>query len=474
MLMGLKIDQEEIKAKAIEFDIHHPNVERDYVFGWLLKSIFENDHLRPKLIFKGGNCLRKAFYPDTRFSADLDFSVRDAIDAERMGEQINNACREAQIACGVEFLIDRNTFAAGPMVDSTRRSYKGRVYFTDFFGNQDDLTISVKLDVTDFDRLHLPASKRQLIHPYSDAAVCRAELNCMALEEIVANKLKCLIQRRHSHDLFDLVYSTFIDRSIELDRGLVLRTFLNKTIFSASPGAAKGILLGIPMAFFGGIWEKYIRCPKTTRFGFDRALEGFKDSIERLFEGVNSGSWGEHFYFGGEHRHMILQAGAERRLMKLTYHGVERIIEPYSLAYKQAAGKPAREYFYAYDTTGGRSRGPSIKAFLNTDVEALSLTDDKFEPRYEIELSKAGEEARNAYFGKDFGAGRAGGIARSARTRIGRMPKAKVFRGYERTYKVQCLYCQKTFTRKTQSLDLNEHKSPDGYRCGGRRGFRIF
>lgn len=151
------IAQEEIKFKAIEFDIHHPNVERDYVFGWLLKSIFENDYLRSRLVLKGGNCLRKAFYPDTRFSADLDFSVSDAIDAEKMGEQINNACREAQNACGVEFLIDRNTFAAGPVVDSARRSYKGRVYFTDFFGNQDDLTISVKLDVTDFDRLHLPA-----------------------------------------------------------------------------------------------------------------------------------------------------------------------------------------------------------------------------------------------------------------------------------------------------------------------------
>ncbi|OHV89238.1 hypothetical protein [Mesorhizobium sp. ORS 3428] len=47
------IDQEEIKAKAIEFDIHHPNVERDYVFGWLPKSIFENDYLRSRLVFKG-------------------------------------------------------------------------------------------------------------------------------------------------------------------------------------------------------------------------------------------------------------------------------------------------------------------------------------------------------------------------------------------------------------------------------------
>lgn len=474
MLWGQRmISQEEIKAKAVEFDIHHPNVERDYVFGWLLKSIFENDYLRARLVFKGGNCLRKAFYPDTRFSADLDFSANNAIDAEAVGEHINNACREAQAACGVEFLIDRNTFSAGPMVDSTRQSYKGRVYFTDFFGNQDDLTISVKLDVTDFDRLHLPATTRKLIHPYSDAAICNADLPCMALEEVVANKLKCLIQRRHSHDLFDLVYSTFIDRSIELDRGLVLRTFLNKTIFRASPGAAKGILLGLPMTFFGNVWEKYIRCPKSTRFGFDRAVEGFKDSIERLFDGVSSGGWSEQLYFGGEHRHLILEAGAERRLLKLTYHGVTRVVEPYSLAYKQAQGKPACEYFYAYDTTGGRTTGPGIKTFLNKEVESLAITDDKFEPRYEIELSKAGEEARNAYFGKSFGDG-TGRMARGVSVRMGRVPTPRAFKGFEQTYKVQCPYCQKVFTRKTQSLTLNEHKSPDGYRCGGRQGYRVF
>jgi predicted nucleotidyltransferase component of viral defense system len=465
------IDQNEIKAKAIEFDIHHPNVERDYVFGWLLKAIYENDYLRRRLVFKGGNCLRKAIYRDTRFSADLDFSVRDSIDVHSMGEQINEACRDAQATCGVEFRTERNTFEAGPAVDSQRRSYKGRVYFTDFFGNQDDLTISVKLDVTDFDRLYLPATNRQLIHPYSDASACNTELTCMALEEIVANKMKCLIQRRHSHDLFDLVYSTFINRSIEIDRGLVLRTFLRKTIFSASPGAAKNILLGIPMTFFSGVWEKYIRCPKATRFNFDEAEEGFKNSIEALFEGVSGREWAEQLYFGGEHRHMILEAGAERRLMKLKYSGVERIIEPYSLAYKQAEGKPARKYFYAYDTTGGEKKGPGIKAFLNTGVEALSIMDDKFEPRYEIELSKAGEEARNAYFGREFSKG---GSAQPTVRHTGRTPKPRRFGGYEPTFKVQCPYCQKIFTRKTQSLALNEHKSPDGYRCGGRHGYRVF
>jgi len=114
-----------------------------------------------------------------------------------LSAEINSACRDAQTSCGVEFLIDRNTFEAGPRIDKDRRSYKGRVYFTDFFGKQDDLTISVKLDVTEFDRLMLPTVSRSLIHPYSDRSACHAYVTCMALEEVIANKMKCLIQRRY-------------------------------------------------------------------------------------------------------------------------------------------------------------------------------------------------------------------------------------------------------------------------------------
>lgn len=468
------IDRDEINAKADEFGIHHVNVERDYVFGWLLKSIFENEHLRRALVFKGGNCLRKAFYPETRFSSDLDFSAPIAIDQQRMAEEINRACRAAEAACGVEFHIDRNTFTPGLMIDKERQSYKGKVYFTDFFGNQDDLTISVKVDVTEFDRLTLQPVTRQLIHPYSDSRECLAELQCMALEEIIASKLKCLIQRRHSHDLFDLVYATFIDRSIALDRRLVVRTFLDKTIFGSSPASAKEILLGIPLTFFGGVWEKFIRCPKATWFGFDRAVEGFRATIEALFEATAPTGWGERLFFGPDHRNLIMEAGAGQRLMRLTYHDVERIIEPYALVYKRAAGKQGREYFYAYDRTGGRTSGPSIKSFFNTDIQRLEMTEETFEPRYEIELSKAGEQVGKGYFGKAFSASprqRSASLGRRSAS-IGGLglrsaPSAPA-------YKVQCPYCQKIFPRKTTSLDLNEHKTPDGYRCGGRRGYRVY
>lgn len=159
------IEPEEIDAVAEEMGVHQANVERDYVFGWLLKVFFENDYLAQRLIFKGGNCMRKAFYLETRFSGDLDFSVQSAMDVERFQAEINKACADAQSQCGVKFDVGRNSFRADQMLDKERQSFKGRVYFEDFYGDDNELIISIRLDVTEFDRIYLPLTSRALIHP---------------------------------------------------------------------------------------------------------------------------------------------------------------------------------------------------------------------------------------------------------------------------------------------------------------------
>jgi predicted nucleotidyltransferase component of viral defense system len=51
-----------------------------------------------------------------------------------------------------------------------------------------------------------------------------ATIRCHRLEELLAAKLKCLLQRRHSFDLYDYVYSVFINRDLEVNRTAILRT----------------------------------------------------------------------------------------------------------------------------------------------------------------------------------------------------------------------------------------------------------
>lgn len=463
------IYRDEIEAAGNVLGVHVAHVERDYVFGWLLKALYENSYLGPLLIFKGGNCMRKAFYPDTRFSVDLDFSVTAAVDAERFHTEINRCCDATQYACGVVFETGRNTFAADRMIDAQRQIYKGRVYFRDFYGNEGQITIAVRLDVTEFDRVLLPTVQRELIHPYSDADVCRVNIQSMALEELLANKLKCLLQRRHSYDLYDLVYATFFERTIDVDRTLVLSAFLRKTIYEHSPRAAKDILLGLPLAFFKGAWDKYIVCPLAGRLDFESVPDAFAAAIEAIFGDVMPRGWGPEPFFPAEYRNLILEAGSTRRIMRLTYDGIEREVEPYSLAYKRPANRDASEYFYVYDTTGGRSSPPGIRSLFHHKIENLAITENTFEPRYEIELSKAGEAAKNEYFGSPFPSSR-----RSSRTSGSRKPrKTRARDTWAPSYTVQCPYCLKTFKRTKASTVLHPHNDTNGYRCGGRRGYLV-
>lgn len=68
------ITRDEIDDVAKTLDISVHNVERDYVFGWLISGIFQESQLGNALILKGGNALRKGYFPLTRFSDHLDFS----------------------------------------------------------------------------------------------------------------------------------------------------------------------------------------------------------------------------------------------------------------------------------------------------------------------------------------------------------------------------------------------------------------
>lgn len=104
------IERDEIDAKASEFEIHTSNVQRDYVFGWLLFAIYNNAYLSNLLILKGGNCFRKAYFPNTRFSSDLDFSTQQSLDVDQVATEIAACCDVAGELSGIRFVVERDKF----------------------------------------------------------------------------------------------------------------------------------------------------------------------------------------------------------------------------------------------------------------------------------------------------------------------------------------------------------------------------
>jgi predicted nucleotidyltransferase component of viral defense system len=453
----LVIDRDEIEAKAAEFGIHPSNVQRDYVFGWLLYGLYSGSPLAEALVLKGGNGIRKAYFPNTRFSRDLDFATERHVDELLLQEQFNQVCAIAQAASGVTFDLERNNVRLQQEIDATRRQFEVRIYFKDFYGNSEKFTISVSVDVTEFDRIYLPPQKRLLIHPYSDAGSCRVEMRCLKLEEMLAAKLKCLLQRREVSDLYDLVYSIFINRDLDVIRSEVASTFLRKTIFQPSPGVARQLLLDLPLTLLRTAWERYIIVPVQSVLDFDWSIQQFQSFVSELFRPFGEPAYGRFAFFPSHLRTPILEAGQGLRLLSLTYDGVRRIVEPYSLVFKRRKDGYGQEYFYVYDRTGGRS-GPGIKALLNTKVEGLELTDETFTPRYAVELSKAGEHSGSGYFARPFRRG-AGRINRP------RTP------GW--VYVVQCSYCNRRFRRRQRNIRIAKHNDSYGNPCYGRSGYIV-
>jgi hypothetical protein len=409
---------------------------------------------------------RKAYYPSTRFSNDLDFTTETGVDEANLLRELNGICEYITSETGIQFEQDKNAIVDEHFISDTKSAYKVRLYFKDFFGQESQMILKVNLDIAQFDKIYLPPVKTPLIHPYSDAALLSTDIMAVKLEEALADKLKCLIQRRHSFDLFDLVHAIFIDKTIEVDKSEMVRVFLKKTIFERSPGAAKNLLVGVPFDLMKDFWSKLV-CPKDTLFAFDEAVSMFSSSLSGLFDSFGVGNASELAFYPADLRNKIMDAGQSQKVLKMTYQGATREVEPYSLKYQTTKDGTGREYFWGWDRTGGNSGHVGIKAFLNQSVQALEVTDQTFEPRFEVEVSKAGEIHDSLSFSK--GGRRVANILgtpssnrRVASKGLGRR-RTRGFTGFgeDKKFIIQCTVCSKKFYRANQfDLTINAHKRP--------------
>ncbi len=454
------ITREEIDSVASSLTVLPTDVERDYVNGWILAGIFANSTLGKHLLLKGGNALRKGYFSNTRYSKDLDFTAPNGIDREELKAEMMKVTHFVTEHTGVQFLDDKFNIVEPQRAAQTIDVIEVRAYFIDFYGVKCTLPIRVYMDITEYDRVLLPSCDCLLIHPYSDALPQPVVIKCIALEEILASKLKCLLQRRKASDLFDYLRWLIFD-DLPVDHSKLLDVFLKKTIYSRAPGAAFDLLTKLPVAVFEELWNRHITAPSTCLFEFAFGIERFQEHLDTLFGERKAWKPFRLSFFPAELRDAIMNAGKEKHLMKLIYDGAERIIEPYALTYKTRREGGGGEYFYAYDRSGGTSGKQSIKTFVAEKVRLLEELDESFEPRYEIEVAQAGDLPDDPYF---HGSGRrtfvpAFGITRKTLPSL--LSKGQL------KHRFRCPICRKRFSRIDNNNNISGHRHPRGYTCGG-------
>jgi predicted nucleotidyltransferase component of viral defense system len=451
------IGKEEIDAKAREFQIHPANVQRDYIFGWILFGLFTVSEMRGKVFLKGGNALRKGYFANTRYSADLDFGTPGEINQDEVLAEFSKIGAYIQSQTGVVFLSEAHRigewYPASQNVVTELKVYDVRLYFQDFYGNADHIKIRVSIDFTRYDRVLLPLQTKPLIHPYSDAHVVGCNLQCMKLEEIIATKLKCLLQRQHAPDLFDYVYSIKLLGG-NLNRRELVTTFIKKTIFDKNPHFVKELLLKSPLGFFRSMWQQSIICAKQVAIGVEDAISFYLNDLNDLFAIFPGGRFNSFEYFGPHLRNPIMEAGRNLTCLAITYDAKKRLVEPYALKYMERKDGTEREYLYVYDRDGGNS-GPGPKTLVAEKISSIEVTDRKFEPRWPVELCKSGELPDQHYF---FDPNRPHKSPSRSTSRHGLI------------YSYKCSHCGKHFSRQRMDSKLNAHKDKRGNRCFGTYG----
>lgn len=402
------INEQEIKSKALETNTHQTRIEKDYVIGWLLWAIYSDKDIGGNLVLKGGNCLRKAYFQHTRFSDDLDFTASYMDSVQDFRQKLNDACRKVEKACGgIKFKYRETRVNLKDTPDPQAKALDGRIYFSGFCGDS-SVTLRIKFDISEYEKIVLPIDYKSLIHPYSDADSCDVMLPVYQIEEVLAEKLRCWIQRTRSRDLFDVVRILF-NSEIPVDKSKVLSTFLDKTTYKAIPFDGYGQLLpDQKFALVGPDWEKTIISPSPILFDLPHAIKAFKEFVVsvfrpgqqevpvgsaelslgrtgylnkvsglRLHERQSSSSTGGYSTVNPIVRENIIQAGKLNRVIVMGYKDLDRHVEPYSFRYKNG-----REYFFGYD----RTKDFTIKSFILDRIEHVEIGSESFAPRWGVEF----------------------------------------------------------------------------------------
>lgn len=187
----------EIQQKAREAGVRDQQIEKDYILSWILKGVSEHDQLAKFIVFKGGTVLKKIYFPDYRFSEDLDFTL---LDNTITNEQIFAWLKEV-----FEYIRDEANIPLD-IIDNNEHEDGGINFYISYVGplGGQGNNKRVKVDISRSEKLEFEPVLNPAFIDYTDLEeYC---LLCYPLEEVLIEKLRSVMQRMAARDFYDIWY----------------------------------------------------------------------------------------------------------------------------------------------------------------------------------------------------------------------------------------------------------------------------
>jgi len=169
-------------------------IEKDYAITYLLAAISQISNLRDVTVLKGGTALRKVYYPDYRFSEDLDYSTRELSPIHEVDRQMSVAIQrmEEMLNQRGPFLVQHEPLTLRHPHPSDQVSYIVRIQYP----THRQPLCRLKVEITVDEPVLLPIENLSVLHDFNEPI--SFTVPTYALAEIVAEKLRALLQSKQS------------------------------------------------------------------------------------------------------------------------------------------------------------------------------------------------------------------------------------------------------------------------------------
>ena len=186
------ISAEQIKRIAREEKLTAGVVEKDYAITWLLRGFYlVNSGLDDIFVLKGGTAIRKVYFPQTwRFSEDLDFTVANAVESGSIKEFMQQVFDRLLQESGINYSFESFHPTEGSIIANVQ--FLGPLNFTN----------RIRHDISLKEKMVQEPERRPIRTNYSDLP--KFEVLVYPLSEILAEKIRSIMQRGYSRDYYDV------------------------------------------------------------------------------------------------------------------------------------------------------------------------------------------------------------------------------------------------------------------------------
>lgn len=207
------IDYLQVQRLALKNNVSPEIIEKDYFIELVLFYFSKDTSLCENLVFRGGTALKKVYFPEYRFSEDLDFVIDNKKEINIYQEMIIQILQK--ISSDYPIKMDKR---------SMFKSDRLQLFIT--YDIIPDIRGVKELKVDILQDYYIPKHERKgLLFSYPEFENNNSVLETYALESVVCDKIgRILDVDNEPRDLYDLWYLL----KLNLDINIIRKEFKNK------------------------------------------------------------------------------------------------------------------------------------------------------------------------------------------------------------------------------------------------------